>query len=207
MTLRTSTLLLRVSKLTVSVFSASLLTLSLSACGGGGSSDTGGGGTSSGGDGADETEGFDMEGFEDGDPQVDHGSQSARELLGVQGPETPWESMDHAAQVDYMIAYVLPIAAEDFRGYSASRYEQMDCATCHGDDADERGYEMPSTSLPPLAAPGSPGWTRMSERNPAAVEFMSTVVTPTVRTQLGFAEYDPATGQGFGCFGCHPHAE
>ncbi len=190
--------------MTVRLVSMLSILVLLAACGGGSSSGGGGGDHSTGQETASETEGFDE--FDTSDPSVDHGSGSARELLGVHGPETPWAQMSHDDQEMYMVAYVLPIAAESFRGYDASRYTQFECNNCHGDDGQERRYEMPSRYLPALPVPGSPQWNQMRERNPRAFEFMTNDVTPTVRTQLGLPEYDPATGQGFGCFSCHPHA-
>lgn len=37
-----------------------------------------------------------------------------------------------------------------------------------------------------------------------ATEFMLNVVVPKMAALLAQKPYDPATGQGFGCFGCHP---
>jgi hypothetical protein len=180
--------------------------LALVACGGGsgGSGGSGGGGTAGDEEIAGETDGFDMEGFEDTDPTVEHGTASARELIGVTPPPEPWADMTREEREYYMVAAVLPIAAEDFRAYDAERFANLTCASCHGDDGQERGYEMPSRYLPRLPAPGSSEWAAMAER--PAYRFMAEVVTPTVRTQLGMPEYDPATGEGFGCFSCHPGA-
>jgi hypothetical protein len=176
--------------------------LLLASCGSSSTSSGGSGGDGTGGgEIAGETDGFDMEGFEDTEPTVEHGTASARELIGVTAPPEPWADMTREEREYYMVAAVLPIAAEDFRAYDASRYGALTCNTCHGDDATERGYEMPSNYLPRLPAPGSPEWTAMTER--PAYRFMAEVVTPTVVTQLGFPAYDPATGSGFGCFGCH----
>jgi hypothetical protein len=180
---------------------AVVLALATAACGGGSSSSGSGSGSGSGTSGqetASETEGFDTEGFESTEPTVDHGTQSARELLGVNPPPQPWESMSHEDQEMYMVAYVLPIHAEMFRAYDAEEFGGMDCATCHGDDGPARHYEMPSRYLPPLPAEGSPQWTAARERNPRAWTFMEEQVLPTIRTQLGEPEMT--------CFSCHPHA-
>jgi hypothetical protein len=188
---------MRISLPTYLVCALSLGAGSLGGCGGGGSSGSGGGGATSGQETAGETEGFD-EGFDDSEPTVDHGTGSARELLGVNPPPTPWDSMSHADQEMYMVGYVLPIHAEMFREHDATRYARMECATCHGDDGAERGYEMPSRSLPPLPAEGTPAWNAAQQRNPRGWAFMTDHVLPTIRTQLG--ENDMT------CFGCHPHA-
>ncbi len=179
-----------------------LLALAVASCGG--SSDSGGGGgsgTSGHEEIAGESDGFDMEGFEDEEATVEHGSASARELIGIHPPPTPWADMSREEREYYMVAAILPVAAEDFRGYDAERYANLTCAGCHGDDGQERGYEMPSNYLPRLPEPGSPAWTEMQAR--PAYTFMSEVVTPTVAAQLGMPLFDPATGTGFGCFSCH----
>lgn len=184
-----------------------ILALALSACGGGTSSSENVSSESTSGDEESETEGFDMEGFESAEsPTVDHGSQSARELIGIQGPEKPWEEMTDEEQEWYMIGNVLPIHAELFAEYDHDRYAEFQCFHCHGDDGEARGYAMPSNSLPALAEPGSERWTAMEEGRPEVYRFMAEVVTPTMATQLGVEPYNPETGEGFGCFGCHPHA-
>jgi len=175
--------------------------LLLASCGGSSDSSSGGSGSSGDEELAGESDGFDMDGFEDEEPAVEHGSASARELIGIHPPPTPWQDMTREEREYYMVAAILPVAAEDFRGYDAERFSAMTCASCHGDDGQERGYEMPSTSLPRLPTPGSPEWTAMQAR--PAYTFMSEVVTPTVAAQLGMPVFDPATGTGFGCFECH----
>jgi len=181
-----------------------VIALSLVACGSSSGPAAGSSteGETGGGERAGESDGFDMEGFEEVEPVVVHGSASARELIGVSAPPRPWAEMSEDEREYYMVAAVLPIAAEDFRAHDAERYANITCATCHGDDGRERGFELPSRYLPRLPAPGSAEWAAMTER--PAYAFMAEVVTPTVRTQLGMPAYDPATGTGFGCFSCHP---
>jgi hypothetical protein len=172
-------------------------------CGGGSQQGAGEGGgqASGGGEVAGETEGFDMEGFEQGDPTVDHGSQSARQLLGVHPPPQPWAQMSHDDQVYWMVSNVLPIAAEDFRTYDAERFSQVTCETCHGENAEAEHYEMPSALLPRLPAPGSPQWQQMQQSPGYA--FMNDVVTPTMATLIGEERYSAEHPDGFGCFECH----
>ncbi len=182
---------------------AILLGMSLAACGGGGGSGSGEGDGTTGGEtpppeSEAELEGFDSEGFEATEPGDEHGGGSARELIGVSAPATPFAQMSRTEQEYYMVGFVQPIHAEMFREYSATRYADFSCATCHGDDAQEHNYEMPSRYLPPLAAEGTPAWTAASQRNVAGWAFMTDHVLPTIRTQLA----DPAAT----CFTCHPHA-
>ena len=184
------------------------LVLGLGGCGGSGASSTSAPAPDTAGAGqeiAGENEGFDDFGEASSEPAIDHGQGSARALIGVHPPEQPWAQLSHEDREMFMVGSVLPIHAEMFREFDAARYGQFECNNCHGDDGRERHYEMPSRYLPPLPAPGSPAWDRMRARNPRVYEFMSTQVTPTMATQLGMPPVD-ASGEGFGCFGCHPHA-
>ena len=178
-------------------------------CGGGNSQSNGSessGEGSSGQEVAGENEGFDNEGFENtGDPQIQHGTANARELIGINAPPTPWHDMSDEARVDWMVGQVLPIAAQDFSTYDADRYSSVTCATCHGSNADAVHYHLPSPQLPVLPAPGSPDWERMSHT--PVFTFMHEVVTPTMAAQLGEEPYNPATNSGFGCFECHTRRE
>lgn len=175
-------------------------------CGGGASSSSGSS-TSSGSETpvvAGEDEGFEDEGFVESEPQVDHGTQSAHALIGVNAPPVEFDDMSREDQEMYMVGTVLPISAESFRQYDAERFAQFECANCHGDDAAERNYEMPSRSLPPLAAPGTPQWQHMAEG--PAYTFMNDVVLPETATLLGEERMDAAHPNGFSCFDCHPHS-
>ena len=109
-------------------------------CGGGAASSSGGGGSSTGSGSetpvvAGEDEGFEDEGFTESEPSIDHGTQSAHELIGVHAPPVAWHDMSREDREMYMVGTVLPISAESFRQYSADRFAQFECANCHGDDA------------------------------------------------------------------------
>ncbi len=183
-----------------------LVTLAVSAlvvvgCGGASASGAAGG-SSAGGEVAGESEGFDMEGFGEGaEPEVHHGTASARELLGVTSPPVPFDELGYREQADWMIGHVLPIAAEDFGHYDPDRFTDVTCALCHGDDAEARGYAMPSPSLRRLPSPGSADWDRLATTD--AYAFMHDVVTPTMATLLGRDVASAEHPDGFGCFGCH----
>ena len=191
------------------------IVLALAACGGS-SSGSGSGSGSSTGSGSEtpvasgEDEGFDDMGATDGAAVIDHGSQSPHELIGVHAPSTPWANMSAEERNDYMIGVVLPIEAESFAHWAQSsgqgdRFAQFECENCHGDDAEAHHFAMPSRSLLALAAPGSPQWEQMSHG--PAFAFMHETVVPEVATMLGVQPYSAEHQDGFGCFGCHPHAQ
>ncbi len=121
-------------------------------------------------------------------------------------PSRPWAELDHAARAQHMSHHVVPAMSELFLAYAPDRYGDFGCATCHGADARERHYAMPSPSLPVLYPTGSIGQHRAVAEHPEAVRFMYNDVTPAMRQLVGAAEFDETTHEGFTCFACHPHA-
>lgn len=193
------------------------LGLALVGCGGGSSSSTSGSSSTTASTGSEtpvatgEDEGFDddMGATSDATP-IDHGSQSPHELIGVNPPPTPWASMTAEEREWYMVGVFLPIEGESFARYAqsqgdSSRFSQFECENCHGDDARANHFAMPSRSLPPLHAPGSPEWQRMAAG--PAYTFMHDVVVPESATMLGMQPQSAEHPDGFGCFSCHPHAQ
>lgn len=109
-----------------------------------------------------------------------------------------WGGMTHDQKRDYMKVTVMPKMAAEFKAFDADEFGQMNCATCHGPTAKEGKFEMPNAALPKLSPDGK--WDKL---DPKAVAFMKTKVVPEMATLLDAKPYDPATKQGFGCFGCH----
>lgn len=119
----------------------------------------------------------------------------------------PWDEMTPEEKGHFMGEEVLPYMKELFAEYDEEEFGNMNCATCHGPDAQERHFEMPAPSLPPLHASGTPEQRQMVEEHPQMVRFMFNHVVPAMRTMIGEEEYDAETGEGFSCYFCHPHAE
>ena len=122
-------------------------------------------------------------------------------------PPKAWAEMTMEEKGAYMGAEVMPYMRELFTEYDDDEFEGMSCATCHGPDAHERNFAMPSPSLPELHESGTPEQREMVEEHPEMVRFMFNHVVPAMRTMLGEEEYDPETGEGFSCYFCHPKAE
>lgn len=106
----------------------------------------------------------------------------------------------------HMARHVVSVMSELFAGYDAERFPDVSCETCHGSGAAERSFAMPNPDLLALYPTGSIGQYRMVSEYPLGVRFMFSEVVPAMRTMLGASEYDAATGEGFSCFACHPHA-
>lgn len=128
---------------------------------------------------------------------------SAIEVLGITPPEHPWSEMSEDDREFYMIGKVLPIMKETFQDFDSYAFDEFECQTCHGKDAEERQFAMPSPSLPPVPDRGTEAFAHLERDHPRMVRFMEQKVTPRTATLLGF---EVADGEGgFGCNGCHPH--
>jgi hypothetical protein len=126
-------------------------------------------------------------------------------MLGLTGPEKPWETMNYEEKEWYMVGKVHPVMRQVFQSLDAQKYEgeKFECAPCHGDNAAERKYKMPNPQLSAVPQYGSPSWKQME--NAKIVKFMYQRVTPSTAALLGKKSFDPSTGEGFNCWGCHPH--
>ncbi len=155
----------------------------LFACGGSGAgSGEGNGGGTSGGEGSEQDE------------------LRAAIAAMVVAPERPWSEMSHDDKGTDMVMRFEPVFRVMFQDFEADHYGDFGCASCHGDDADERDYHMPSAHLPPVALPGTPAYQQMASEHPGDTRFMEEQVLPTMQTMLGM-------GATFTCNGCHPTAE
>jgi hypothetical protein len=121
-------------------------------------------------------------------------------------PERPWAELSMDERRAHMARHVVPVMSELFAGYDAERFPDVSCGTCHGENAHERGFAMPNPDLPALYPTGSIGQYQTVERFPEGARFMFSQVMPAMQTLLGAESFDPATGEGFSCYGCHPHA-
>ena len=121
-------------------------------------------------------------------------------------PDRPWAELSMDERRAHMARHVVPVMTELFAGYDAERFPDVSCETCHGSGAAERAFAMPNPDLLALYPTGSIGQYRMVETYPLGVRFMFSEVVPAMRTMVGASEYDAATGEGFSCFACHPHA-
>lgn len=123
------------------------------------------------------------------------GKMSAMEALGVSGPEQPWEQMSDADKEFYMVGKVDPIMKELFARHDAEKYADFSCEACHGEEMRQLKFKMPAPSMYIVPKEGTPGHRGMLATFPETVEYMQTVITPTMGTLLGIE----AT-----CATCHP---
>ncbi len=120
-------------------------------------------------------------------------------------PEVVWSEMTREQRLDWMGLEVFPKMKAAFAKYDGEGYVDFKCQTCHGDDMEAVDFAMPTPSLYALS-PTQPV-EEATDYDPEITQFMVEVVAPEMASLLHTTPYDPATGEGFGCFSCHPRAE
>lgn len=113
---------------------------------------------------------------------------------------TPWKDKSREQRVDWMAVAVFPKMREVFVEHD-SDYASFRCQTCHGSDMEMVDFKMPNR-LFSLPRANTLDWTRDYDAETA--RFMIDEVVPKMAKLLDMEPYDPDTGKGFGCFGCHP---
>ena len=135
---------------------------------------------------------------------------TSNEPTGAKGASAPtaagpdaidWEKMSHNERMEHMKQVVLPTMKPEFQRFGPSRYADFACTTCHGPGAQRGEFDMPSDALPKLPPNGD--FAKLPADQGPAVEFMLKTVVPKMADALGMTPFDPATGQGFGCYACH----
>ena len=124
-------------------------------------------------------------------------------MLGLTGPDKPWKGMSYEEKEWYMVGKVHPVMRQVFQTYDAQKYEgeKFECTPCHGPNAEAKKYKMPGDHLSAVPQYGSPDWKAME--NAKIVKFMLQRVNPAMASLIGEKSFDPTTGQGFNCWGCH----
>jgi hypothetical protein len=106
-------------------------------------------------------------------------------------------TLDEQGKMQRMTKVVMPQMGEVFKAYDAEKYGKFDCATCHVNHA-----HKPKDGLPKIVLSNG-GWEKLSAEKPELMKFMSEQVAPAMAKAMGEPPFDPATGKGFGCTGCH----
>lgn len=117
-------------------------------------------------------------------------------------PGIPWTEKTFEQRQEWMAIAFFPAMKETFEGHDDVAFKTFRCQTCHGEDMKARDFRMPTDSIYPLDE-HRPIESAM-EYDQAITRFMIEVVVPESARLLDTTPFDPETGEGFGCFGCHP---
>jgi hypothetical protein len=114
------------------------------------------------------------------------------------GEDLVWsDTMSDKQKGEFMKKKVVPAMAKTFQEFNAEKYAKFDCKTCHG----PAFKPHPVDFLPELHM--KDGKLAEATDHGDMVKFMGEKVSPQMAEIFGKKPYDPATGQGFGCGGCH----
>jgi len=125
------------------------------------------------------------------------------EATGPELADMAWADVPDEQRGQWMSEVVVPAMEPLFQEHDPERFAEFGCATCHGEDAREVGFEMPN-GVAPLDPTQIPAMFQSDQ--PMAV-FMTQTVWPQMTQLLGEQPYDQQTGEGFSCLNCHATAE
>lgn len=131
-------------------------------------------------------------------------SDGAIGMLGLTGPDKPFDTMTAEEKEWYMIGKVHPVMRQIFQTYDHDKYEglKFECTPCHAPNPEVTHYKMPNPNLSPVPAEGTEDWKAME--NARIVKFMKARVTPAMAQLLGHDPNDASAGDAVTCYACHP---
>jgi hypothetical protein len=139
----------------------------------------------------------------DANPEAEADADPQGAAAGQPGqPGVPWADKDAKARQQWMVTAVMPKMKAMFKAHDEANFQGFKCQTCHGDDMKAKKFAMPSDSIYALD-PKRPVEAAM-EYDEDVTKFMVEQVVPEMAALLDTTPLDPATGQGLGCFSCHP---
>lgn len=114
-----------------------------------------------------------------------------------------WHFMSFEQRHSAMTFLIHPSMMEHYK----TDAPELACESCHGAGAESVGYEMSNTTLVSL----DPKRVRRLYLHEADLTdeqlFKRDNITPAMARLMGVSPYDPQSGLGFSCFGCHPREE
>lgn len=130
-------------------------------------------------------------------PDTDTDTTPAYEGEGV-----PWASKTGSERQAYMGAVVVPTVTPLFQGLDPVAFASVTCDTCH-QDAGSGNFAMPNPNLPQFSYTDWPSRTDADPHIASYTAFMEDELVPTMAQLLEMDPFDPVSGTGFGCLGCH----
>ncbi|MFT4583314.1 MAG: hypothetical protein ACI915_002811 [Gammaproteobacteria bacterium] len=114
-----------------------------------------------------------------------------------------WRYLSFEQRHEKMTFLIHPTMMEQFQAFYKTASPELRCTSCHGDNPELAAYDLENS--------------RLVELDPARIQhlylagavltpeqtFKRDIVTPTMARLMGVPLYDPSTGLGFSCLGCH----
>jgi hypothetical protein len=154
--------------------------------------------------GSDSTNPPPTSGAEGGAPVEDSGAGPGEEGDQTEpgAPGVPWAEKTFEQRKVYMGVYVFPKMKEGFQGHDAEVFKDFKCQTCHGDDMEDKNFEMPNEAIYPL--PKDDPIKAAKEYDEKMAAFMQDQVVPQMAELLDMQPMSADNPDGLGCFSCHP---
>lgn len=111
-------------------------------------------------------------------------------------PDVPFDDLDLDQRAEFMKQKVVPAMEPIFKKHDP-KFAEFGCKTCHGKQAADGLFDMPSADLPKLT------FKDMSKFEKEDIEWMKNEVKPTMAKLLSRPEFGPDKPNGFGCQTCH----
>jgi len=115
-----------------------------------------------------------------------------------------WRHLSFEQRHAQMTFAIQPTLARRYQAFYRTDAPTLTCRSCHGEDAERVRYQIAYTPIEDL----KPSQVRLLYLPDADLSdeqrFKRDVITPLMADLLDVPAYDPATGAGFSCFGCHP---
>lgn len=127
----------------------------------------------------------------------------------VVGPhQVAWKDMSKEQRGKYMKAVVMPEMAAAFSAFSTKEFPDPSCATCHGENAKDKGFAMPNPDILKLPATME-GFEKLGQEHPRGMKFMTDQVKPMMAKLLDLPNFNPEDPQpgAFSCGSCHTFEE
>jgi hypothetical protein len=131
-------------------------------------------------------------------PAASTPAEPGAEPADASGAGEVWsDSMSDKEKGIFMKKKVVPPMSKTFQEFDGAKFADFGCKTCHGPSFKPHPVDF----LPELHM--KDGKFVEAEKEPKMAEFMMQKVSPQMAEIFGKKPYDPATGEGFGCGGCH----
>jgi hypothetical protein len=112
-------------------------------------------------------------------------------------PDVAFDKLDHDQRIAFMKQKVMPAMKPVFANHDSTKFAELHCTNCHGEQAKEGHFDMPNPKLPKL------NFNDMSKFKKEDIEWMEKEVLPTMAKLLDMPMYSKDNPKGFGCLGCH----